>query len=547
MLLVLGTVMCVHAQATTAKVGNGTISGKVTIKGKPAAGLVVAANNSRDDGGMRRNRARTDQTGSYRITNLPAGTYEMYPLTPALVPTNQSDAVVVSEGEQIEDVNLELVPGGVITGRITDSEGEPLIGERVSITPVSEHFPRGFGRVVMTRLFSTDNNTDDRGVYRAFGLPRGKYKISVGSSPSGIGNPRQSYKETFYASVSDNAKATIVEVTEGSEATQIDIVVGRPIATFKVAGRVVDGDTGRPVANIRYGVGQTIEHGERHTSSSSGIGPQATNANGEFRLQNLEPGKYSIFTVPADGGQIAIGSVSFQIVDRDVMDLIIKTTEGGSLSGVMMVEGTAIPPTLLSSLRLCASGASTDSTFSGSRGGIVNQDGTFRIDGLRSGPARLWLCSFDRRQLELLRVERNGVRQSETINVKEGEHVAGIRVLVRYQELSGAIRGQVKVENGTFPVSQIFMMLSALDENLQPKSLSSVPTPQLDQRGRFFVEGLAAGTYRLTAYVLQPGGHTTSHVTTQQVTVLDHTVTEVTLILKPEPDEAGEPTKLLNH
>ena len=183
-LLVLGAAVFDQAQTTTQKVASASISGKVTIKGKPAVGVMVLAKDSNDRGApiTTRYRARTDQTGSYRIANLPAGTYEVSPITPALVPS-KFDSVVVSEGEAVEDVNVLLVPGGVITGKITDSEGEPVIGQSVRVTPVYEEIPSRLGNTLLMRFM--DNSTDDRGVYRAFGLPAGKYKVSVGESGSG--------------------------------------------------------------------------------------------------------------------------------------------------------------------------------------------------------------------------------------------------------------------------------------------------------------------------------------------------------------------------
>ena len=42
-LLILGAAVCNQAQTTTQKVANGSISGKVTIKGKPAVGVVIIA------------------------------------------------------------------------------------------------------------------------------------------------------------------------------------------------------------------------------------------------------------------------------------------------------------------------------------------------------------------------------------------------------------------------------------------------------------------------------------------------------------------------
>ena len=541
-LLVLSTAVGVRAQTTPQKVATASISGKVTIKGKPAVGVTVLATDSRDysRSNVLRYRGRTDQTGSYRLTSLPAGTYEISSITPALVSANQLDPLVVSDGEEVEDVNLLLVPGGVITGKITDSEGEPVIGQLVRIDAVSDQIPR-LVRVQMMRSV-IDNVTDDRGVYRAFGLPPGKYKVSTGDSGSGRKSSREYYKETFYPSVTDGAKATIIEVTEASETNDVDIVMGRPVGTFSVAGRVVDDESGRPIPNLRYGVGERIVHDKIGTSFSSSTGSEATNANGEFRLQNITPGTYTVFTVAPDGGDVPAASVTFEVVDRDVTDLVIKTTRGSSLSGVVLLDGNERSPALLSGLRVSASVESKDSAFTNSPSSAVGQDGTFSIKGVRSGIARLGIYSFGdkRKQFEILRVERNGV-PTETINIKERDHVAGLRVLVKYVKLTGAIRGQVKAEDGELPpISQLSLLLWPLDENLQPKRTHSLESsPQLDARGRFSVEGLPAGTYKLTVFLYASppttGRTRVANEKTEQVTVSDDTVTEVTLIIKPQP------------
>lgn len=521
--------------------GTGSISGKITIKGKPAVAVTVVANDSTVGSNWmtQRYRARTDQTGSYRLTNLPAGTYEVFPITPALVPANPLEPIVVSDGEQVEDVNYSLVPGGVITGKVKDPEGEPVIGETVNIHPVSPLGSR-VEHTMMMRVFSTHNSTDDRGIYRVFGLPPGKYQVSVGRSDrgSGMGNSREYYKETFYPSVSEAAKATVIEVTEGSETDDINIVVGRPVETFRVAGRVIDGETEKPVANMKYGVGQ--RHGDENSGgSSSSIGNQVTNANGEFRLENVMPGRYTIFTAPSDESGRPSASVTFEVVDRDLTDLVIKTTKGSSLSGVVVVEGNESLPAVLRGLRVYAAVAGANSDFGNTPGSALGPNGAFTISGVRSGAARLGINSFgdNHKRFEVVRVEHNGI-PAESINVKEREDVAGIRVVVKYLKLTGAIRGQVKVENGELPpISQLSLFLWPLEDNLEPKRTSSIPSPQLDARGRFFVEGLPAGLYRLSVYVHAatptPGRTLIVNDTSQQVTVTDDTVTEVTLTIKP--------------
>src|SRR6185369_10285402 len=128
-LLILNAAICVCSQTTPAKPAASSVSGKVTIKGKGAPGVVVVAKMQESRGWDRsRYRATTDETGAYRL-NLPAGTYQIIPLTLAFVLENQAvnTSVMLNEGETVEDFNFSLVRGGVITGKITDSEGKPLI------------------------------------------------------------------------------------------------------------------------------------------------------------------------------------------------------------------------------------------------------------------------------------------------------------------------------------------------------------------------------------------------------------------------------------
>ena len=107
-LIVLSTAIYVGAQTPPQKVGTASISGKVTIKGKPAVGVMILATDSRDNGGSNipGYRAKTDQTGSYRLTNLLAGTYEISALTPSLVSAEQLDSIVVSMATRLKRLIL---------------------------------------------------------------------------------------------------------------------------------------------------------------------------------------------------------------------------------------------------------------------------------------------------------------------------------------------------------------------------------------------------------------------------------------------------------
>jgi carboxypeptidase family protein len=524
-----------HAQKDQAA----SISGKVTLKNKGVAGIVVVATENDYSSGWRlsHNRGTTDEDGNYRINNVPTGNYLIYPVAPALVLENGqvNQRLTVAPGETIRDINFAMVHGGVITGRITDASGQPLIEESVSVTPVELE-----GNYVRADFHGIQ--TDDRGIYRAFGLRQGKYRVSVGQSGTMLpGSVRHVFKQTFYPSVTDPEKATILEVTESSEIKDIDIVTGTgaPTSTFKITGRVIDGETGKPLPNVMLGVYQI--DGNYSTSSSGGV---SSNADGEFKFENAAPGKYTLFAVSAGKGDWRADPLTVDVVDRDLTGLEIKTRTGASVAGVVVRESSDDKAVALklTDIFISASVANTGTPdFSPVFPVQANPDGSFKLTGLAAGTVRFQLRkrnNFQLNPLEIARIEQNGVPQPADINVKEGEQITGLRIVIKAPKRMGSIRGQIKLENGEPPpVSGIVIIVDRLGET-SPESregefMSS--RPEVDSRGRFLIEHLEAGTYELKVIVLQPGGYSLDEGTKQQVTVSENAVSEVTVIVKLKP------------
>lgn len=524
-LMIFTAAVSSSSQTTPEKGATASISGTVKIKDKAAAGVIIFAE---EQNARRRQsskyRATTDQDGNYRIINVRAGTYSVRPVASpfALEDYVTNNEVVVSEGETVEDINFSMIPGGVITGKISDPDGKPFVEEYVNVMPLD---PASF----VGMRFGDNLHTDDRGIYRAFGLHPGKYKVFVGQDQSLPGERASYHRQTFYPSVTDSAKATVIEVTEGSETTNIDIVVGRPITTFKVNGRVLDAETGKPLVHIKYGVYQGGEHG-----GSSRTGEDYTNANGEFRLENVLPGKYVVFIVPGDSG-VRGDNVSFEVVDRDVTDLMIKAGKAATVAGVVVFESgeESKPAFKFNDLFITGWADGSEQRFSGGFSKPVQPDGSFRTGDLRSGRVRFFFVSPTRsdRQIQVVRIERDGVVQPGGLILKDGEQVTGVRLVVKF--LTGAIHGQIKVEGDELLGARMTVWINYLDDTRQGESFSMRnSSPQLDSRKRFTVEGLAAGTYEVNVAVFEPGRQDTNRLFKQQVTVLDNAASDVTITIK---------------
>ena len=508
----------------------GSVSGKVTIKGKGAPGVVVALHRSDFFNSYESTaRATTDQDGNYKINNVAAGAYQVSFGAVGYVPANNISGfrnIAVGDGENIENVNFTLVRGGVITGKITDADGRPVIEQAVRL--FSADIPdQQQGQTQPSQPINV-SFTDDRGIYRMFGLNAGRYKVASGRGDFVFGYinnlGRVPYKEVFYPDTQDYAKAKVLEVSEGSESTGIDISLGRPVESFSASGRVIEGEKGQPVANKQLAmqrlVGDVVEYLPQFLS---------TNGLGEFTAEGLTPGKYQVSLMSELNGAMRSENTSFDIIDSDVTGITVRVVKGASISGSVVLETDDKRAFAnLTQLQIQAyvqpsPGLVTGSFSQASIGG----DGSFLIGGLPSGTVNVAISRM--KGYLLSRIERDGVTQARGLEVKEGEQVTGVRVVVNYG--TATLRGLVRIENDSLPDgARIFVRL------VKPGETLNIRPPNVDERGHFFVDGLSPGSYEITASII--GGNAKPTRSVKQTVVLEDGVTtdvNITLDLAAGP------------
>jgi protocatechuate 3,4-dioxygenase beta subunit len=526
--------------------GTGSISGRVTIGGKAVFGITVAAL-----GGVpysqRATQTTTDSEGRYRLFGLAAGTYQVTALAPALISADQANnypysgkTILLSTAEAVEDVDLKLVRGCVITGRITDEEGKPVIEERINLESLGEP-----SRIQMSSSYMNQQmyQTDDRGIYRIYGLPSGRYKVSVGSEAGGFARlgARGNFAQTFYGDTNDAGKAIVVELSEGAEASNIDIRLGRRGTTFSVAGRVVDSEKGEPVAGVRPMYGSISK---ANPGSGVFIGGLPTDQRGEFRFDGLEPGHYTIsISSRVEGGDFYSEPIVFDIVDHDVTNLELKALRGLTLSGIVVPESDSSRDTLarFAGARIIAAINTASNPPAHSQGwGIIAPDGSFRITGLAPGRATIYIYSQENpnsRRFTQIRIERDGVEQPPEINLPAGQSISNLRVLVSYG--TGVIRGMLKFENGTPPPNaRAYVRIKKDGRNLEMGTT-------IDARGHFRMNDVPAGNYEVTLNLgfsapLPAGQRPPEPPPKQFVTVADDTEAEVNFTINLSPKD-GRP------
>src|SRR5262245_1576928 len=496
----------IQAQPGETKAGTATVSGRVTLKGEPVRGVTVILQ-VQNPGASNSPRAKADESGRFQFTGVAAGRYSVSALAPAYISPEDGNFGImrgktlnVAEGEKVENVDLEIKRGGVIAGRVTDSQGRPVIEEAINLFKIGRNNqPQSY--------YSYGPNydmqrTDDRGYYRIYGLPEGRYMASVGyaenSGSASVSSGREFYPRVYYPNATSESEAKVIEVSEGSEATEIDITVPDPKQTHDVFGRVVDAGTGQPVAGVEVVIGGLTKDG-KYAGGYSGIGGRS-GPNGEFRMFGVLPGKYAILARPDDmrgGGGFISEPVIFDISEGDATGVELKVSRGASISGVATIEGTNDPKALAKLSQVTLTGY-TRPTAPGppappSRVMIkVNTDGSFLVNGLQPGKAVISLVqSPNVRDLSIGRIERNGAPANDGIEIAAGEQVTGIRIVLVHGSLS--LRGEVKIVGGSLPAGYRFFA-TARRPDLSPQNSRGA---EVDARGQFVFENMPPGEYEI--------------------------------------------------
>jgi hypothetical protein len=158
----------------------------------------------------------------------------------------------------------------------------------------------------------------------------------------------------------------------------------------------------------------------------------------------------------------------------------------------------------------------------------ISPDGSFRLGGLSPGQLNIWLAAQmglgQPKGFNILRVEHNGTVMPNGFEIKEGDQLTGVRLIVTYGTAS--VHGVVKIENGPLPEgARLFARL--FRSGTPPTVVGSVP---VDARGQFLFEGIPAGVFEVSTMVYLPGAKSPPTVK-REVNVQDGVVNEVALTL----------------
>jgi hypothetical protein len=499
--------------------------GQVRDAAKPARGIgvirgrVVAADSGRP---LRRARititapelgqsqegrrtATTNLEGRFEFKDLPAARYRVSVTRGGYLPLDYGQRrpgelgrpLQLAEGQVLEQLDFALPRMGVISGRITDENGEPIEG--VSVYTLRSLFFEGQRKFVP--VVTSNVTTDDEGEYRINRIPPGTYAVMARISETWTisdakGDAVIGYVPTYFPGSPAPAGARRLTVGVGQQLTGIDfsLVPGRAPT---VSGIAVD-STGRPFP--RVSLSEEVR-GMGFASFRGGpSGPVASD--GTFRIANVPPGEYTMSAsrMPGDAsGPPEVAVTTIVVEGNDIENIVLAGSSGGTVTGRIISEVDTAPK--MSEIRVAVREPLRNQPSPVLLGAFdrrgppqTSEDGTFTVPNV-FGRARFQVTLPEGWMLKSITHQGRDITDAPH-ELKSGEQLSGVEVLITNRVTT--VGGQITTASGA-PLSDATVVLFASDPQKWFESSRAVMAARPDQQGHWRFRALPAGEYLIVA------------------------------------------------
>ncbi len=286
----------------------------------------------------------TDDSGKFTLKDVPAGSYRVNAVRNGFSRQEfgqhslgrPGTTLNVRAGQAIADINFRLIPAATITGRVFDTNGDPLPG--VSVQALRTTYDATGNRSLQPMGVA---KTNDLGEYRLYWINPGRYFVNANAAATGLEalaamssqaasiqtpssaeeaqamaqaqsilgpgkNPNEATNSglmvSYFPGTPDVARAVAVELQPGSEIHGIDFTLTRD-QKVRIRGKVLEAATGRPPKSAqvsvipRSGSGGSPMDAIMSLSGGALQGNSYNSDTGEFEAREVASGKYYLQVV----------------------------------------------------------------------------------------------------------------------------------------------------------------------------------------------------------------------------------------------------------
>jgi protocatechuate 3,4-dioxygenase beta subunit len=475
----------------------------------------------------------TDPSGRFAFTGIEPGTYRLSASHTGYLDTSYNarrpggngTPLDLSKAQRMTNVILKLTPQGLISGKITDEDGDPLENVQVEVL----RYTYNTGRKQLQRVGS--ESTNDAGEFRISRLNPDKYFLCAvyrNRRPAQFAGdqPQEDYATTYYPGGGDIATASPVEVGPGDQIQGMTMRLTKN-RMVRVRGRAVNNTVApsRPQANAptpspaapasqeelgarmaelgaaMADVGAQMGGSDvqvRLVPRSSLIANQqnlnaAVKADGTFEFGSVPSGSYDLIAISNRGNRGRAAKQQLDVGSSNIEGINISINPGPSVAGRIHFEGDT-PPDSLPKMTVRFTSREPVSGIQAVPPATVAADGTFRLDDV------------------------NPDHYSVAINAPQGYYVKSMRagnvdVLVSGMDLSAGagnlviefgsnppqVGGSVVNSDAAQPAPAVTVVLIPQEKERQGQSYFYSSTTS-DQYGNFTFNRVSPGEYRAFAW-----------------------------------------------
>lgn len=457
--------------------------------------------------------------------------------------------IQIAAGQQIKDLSFPLPPGGVITGLVFDEMNRPAVGTDVRV--MRWEYDDGH------RQLSSEGSarTDDRGMYRVWGLPPGQYVVSAMPRNTGVAQslemqllledrlrdvsargvtlaggvivqtpeaggpdapsdePTLGYAPAYYPGTLDVAGASAVTVGVSEVVSGVDFVLQQvPLANIDGTVIAPPGVDARSLRVRLYNASHDIP----------GVGTESARVrDGRFEFSGVAPGQYrAVVTGEIDiddedtgplpqmlGGLALAGradddeillwaSTDVAVSGQNVSNVSLVLQPGMTVSGRIAYDGAGAPP---ESGRIRVSlepfGPAADAAGADDSRATVDDSGQFTLYGVI--PARYRIEASGAGGWEVASVRVGGIDAMDFgLEVTPDRDLAGVEVVFSDQQtaLSGTLQ-----DGAGRPTAGYTVIVFPADQRYWIPGARRILATRPTTAGQFSFAGLPPGEYRLAA------------------------------------------------